>query len=228
MRKLLNKLMSPFGYEVQRIDRFARQLQQRASSPHGVRFVQVGANDGVLFDTLYPIVTAHRCSGLVIEPLPDFFARLQANYAHHPQIKPINKAVHATSASMHLYRVSADGLRDLPNWTAGIASFEKQHLLKHGVPEHFIVEEAVACASLMTLLTAEAFLDADVLQIDVEGYDAEVIDMIDFSRFKPQLIKYEHKNLTANDQKKTLSVLKRHGYCVDQEIEDTVAWANAP
>jgi len=224
MRKLLNRLLSPLGYELRRIDRFQQLLDRLLRLPRGVRFVQVGANDGVRFDTLYSVVTTHRCAGLVIEPLPDVFARLRANYSDYPFVTAVNKAVHASAASMSLYRVATARLHELPAWAAGIASFDSKHLLKHGISEHYIDSDLVDCMPLMELLDKERFLDANLLQVDVEGYDAEVIRMIDFSRFKPQLIKYEHKNLSPTDSETAESLLKMQGYRVDCLGEDTVAW----
>jgi FkbM family methyltransferase len=224
MRKLLNKVLSPLGYEIQRLDRFAIELTRLLQAPSGVRFVQVGANDGVRFDNLYSIVTAHRCAGLVIEPLPDAFARLKANYANFPQIIPANVAVHATARSLPLYRVDRVESEALPRWADGIASFDKHHLLAHGIAERHIQAEIVNCAPLMELVAGHQFLDANVLQVDVEGYDAEVMRMIDFTRFKPQLMKYEHKNLSRADCDAIIVLLRKQGYKIARGSEDTVAW----
>lgn len=223
MRKYINKILYPFGYELKRIDRFALLLGRLLRSTPGVKFVQVGANDGVRFDGLYATVTAHRCAGLVIEPLPDMFKRLQFNYADYPVIA-VNKAVHATAKSMDLYRASPDHHRGLPDWASGLASFNREHLLTHGVPEGAISVESVHCASLMEILIEHRCLDANLLQIDTEGYDAEVLRMIDFDRFRPQLIKYEHKNLSLLDRHGMVTLLTQRGYRVKRQGEDTIAW----
>lgn len=224
MRKFLNKLLSPLGYQIQRLDRFQHEFGRLIKSVGEIRFVQIGAHDGVRFDGLYSLVTAHRCAGLVVEPLPDVFARLVENYSRHPAITPINKAVHATAQSLPLYRVAPSARVALPPWTDGIASFEKSHLLKYEVPDHCIETQQVQCVDLMSLLTAENFLDAHVLQVDVEGYDAEVIRMIDFARFQPFLIKYEHRNLSSDDAEFIEALLRRQGYHTTRDAEDVVAW----
>ncbi len=226
MRQFLNVLLSPLGYELRRVDRFSRWLTVLLRSPAGVRFVQVGANDGVRFDDLYAKVTQHRCAGLVIEPLPDIYERLKLNYGDYPNVVPVRMAVHASADSLQLYRVTP-GAQSLPDWASGIASFDRNHLVKHGIPERFIVAQSVDCRPLMPLLTQHGFLDANVLQIDTEGYDAEVLRMIDFASFRPQLIKYEHKSLTLSDAQDATARLRAAGYRVHKQQQDTIAWLRA-
>jgi FkbM family methyltransferase len=224
MRKLLNRLLMPIGYEIRRLDRFAIEVERLLHAPLGLRFVQIGAHDGVRFDDLYSIATTHRCAGLAVEPLPDAYQRLKSHYANYPWITTVNVAVHATARSSPMYRVNASLSERLPEWTEGLASFDKNHLLRHGISEHCIVSESVSCAPLMELVERHQFLDANLLQVDVEGYDAEVIRMIDFARFKPRLIKYEYKNLSANDRNATADLLRAQGYRIATDSEDGVAW----
>ena len=49
-------------------------------------FVEIGANDGVNFDPLRPLVLEHHLRGLLVEPLPDRFASLQSNYRSETQL----------------------------------------------------------------------------------------------------------------------------------------------
>lgn len=82
MRRSLNKLLAPLGYEIQKVGRAIHLLQQMAREKAGaeITFIQVGANDGISFDNLYEFVTSHKSRGLVIEPLPHYFNRLRLNY----------------------------------------------------------------------------------------------------------------------------------------------------
>src|SRR5262245_66439129 len=48
VRKLLNKLLAPTGYRIERISRFERELQSLVRRPERrLKFVQIGANDGM-------------------------------------------------------------------------------------------------------------------------------------------------------------------------------------
>jgi FkbM family methyltransferase len=189
-----------------------------------IRFVQIGANDGVRFDDLYQFVISHPCEGLVVEPLPDLFAKLAANYADHPRIKPVNLALHATEQSVLIYRVAPDELSAYPAWAAGIASFDRDHLLQHQIRADDIKSEQVRCVPLMHLLSEHDLMELELLQIDTEGYDAEVVRMIDFTRCRPLVIRYEHKSFDAQLRADLERTLKRKGYRVGREATDTVAW----
>jgi len=228
LRKLLNKLLASTGYRIERISRFALELQYLAQRPQRrLRFVQIGANDGMRFDDLFGFVTQHPCSGIVVEPLPDIFERLRANYADYPLIVPVNKAIHETASELPMFRVAPAALARYSGWAGGIASFDRAHLLGHGIAPADIVEQPVACLPLMQLLQDTATLDADLLQIDTEGYDSAVLRMIDFARFRPHLIKYEHKAMTKSERSAHETRLARHGYRSVTEGADTVVWQSS-
>lgn len=224
MRKYLNRLLSPLGYELRRLDPFETQFSKLLESRAAPKFVQVGANDGVRFDGLYAKATRYGCPGLAIEPLPDMYERLKTNYAPHKQVECLNMAVHATARSVELYRVAPRAATGYPDWATGIASFNREHLLRHDIRSEDIEPLVVLCAPLMELVTARGLLDADVLQIDVEGYDAEIVKMVDFERFRPKLIKFEHKNLSSQDRESTVNLLRSKGYRIESASGDTVAW----
>jgi FkbM family methyltransferase len=225
MRKALNRLLLHAGYRIERVSRYARELEAlREHRGHHFKFVQVGANDGVRFDGLYGFVTAHPCSGIVVEPLPDMFERLQVNYADYPQIVPVNKAVHTNRGSLSLFRVAPGAISRYPGWASGIASFDREHLQGHGINAADIVEQPVPCIPLMELLDETSMLDADLFQVDTEGYDAAILDMIDFARFRPRLIKYEHKSMDPALRHRHERRLAEHGYRSVAEGTDTIGW----
>ena len=64
----------------------------------------------------------------------------------------------------------------------------------------------------------------DYFQVDTEGFDYEVIKMIDFNVVKPRIIKYESVNLNKDDQKNIMIFLKENGYYIFQEFGDTVGF----
>ena len=224
MRKILNKLLEAHGYRIERISHFSRLLKQLAQRKPLFKFVQVGANDGVRFDSLYFFVTDHNCQGLVIEPLPDMFERLRLNYMDYPKITPLNIALHPTAHESTIYRVDPKQIGNFPSWVAGTASFLPDYHERTGIPKEAIITETVKCQPLMQVLEAHGMLDADLLQIDTEGFDAEILKMADFSRFKPTLIKFEHKHLQKEDLISVTSLLKNSGYQVFEDGSDTVAF----
>jgi FkbM family methyltransferase len=224
MRKLLNRLLSPVGYRIERLSRFQREMAPLSHRPGGFKFAQIGANDGVRFDCLYELATRYPCSGIVVEPLPDMFERLRSNYADYPTIVPVNKAIHESARSLELFRVSPSAIATYPGWASGLASFDREHLVRHQIASADICAQRVECVTLMELLECHSLLDLDLLQIDTEGYDGAIVRMIDFSRCRPRVIKFEHKNLSDAEREVLDVLLARNKYTTATEGTDTVAW----
>jgi len=156
--------------------------------------VQIGANDGVLYDPIYDFVTRHapHVSGVMVEPVPDYFARLQVNYRDYPQIQPVQAAIHKQQKEMTIYRVDPQMAHLLPAWAQGIASFNPQHHVLSETPAKYMRAQRVPCLTLSELLQRYGVQALDLLQIDTEGYDAEIIASLDFARFRPRLLRFEH------------------------------------
>ena len=222
-------MLKPYRYRLMPLSTFRLAIEAlfRANKP--VRFIQVGANDGVRFDDLYFTVTSARWSGLVIEPLPNMYKRLVSNYQDHPQVKPLNIAIHPTEQQAVLYHVKSNALGKYPDYAAGIPSMLRSHLIDHGVNEDDIEETLVPCKTLTQVALESGFIEVDVLQIDTEGFDVEVLRTIDFSVIKPEIIKFEWMNLTNEDRQSASNLLKNEGYTLFLEhgATDCVAVINS-
>lgn len=223
MRKYLNKLMRKSGYEIQKIGKVIGLLEKLAKTKKDIIFIQVGANDGVSFDNIYPFFVNHPCKGLVIEPLPTFFERLRLNYKDYPRITPLNVALHPSQTECQIYTVRHESLQNYPQSVAGIASFNKSHLLPT-VKESDIQVVTVQCRTLMALIHDHQITELDYLQVDTEGFDYEVIKMIDFSLVKPKIIKFESIHLQSAQKAELYRLLANHGYKLIKESMDTIAY----
>ena len=62
-----------------------RKLVRARQSP-GFFFVNIGANDGVENDPIHPFLEEYGWAGVAVEPDPDVFATLQANYRKFPGV----------------------------------------------------------------------------------------------------------------------------------------------
>ncbi len=224
--RILNRFFKLGLYRVQPITRFQLLSEALNRQHRPIKFVQIGANDGISFDDLYLTVTSGRWSGIVVEPLKDLFDRLSFNYQDYPQVVPVNVAVHPNKEFETMYRVNKNCLKNYPSWAAGIASMSKSHLLKNNILENDILSENVICRSMMGLLREHCCIDADVLQIDTEGFDGEILKMIDFTEFRPIVVKFEWMCLSKDDQIKVRKILENSGYIfrVESDGADGVAW----
>jgi FkbM family methyltransferase len=235
MKRLIRKALNRIGFDIIRYPGPGCQRGQRPSSRINVLdlvlyrvtsrvpdffFVQIGAHDGVAGDPIRKYVIKSHWRGLLVEPMPDFFRKLVENYRDEPQLTFENVAVAPHDGVMPLYTV--DGVA--PDYCMyGMASFHKDHLLKHlrGVP---IKEIRVPTLSLATLLSKHFITKIDLLQIDVEGYDYEVIKMVDFGVVKPTVINFEHAHIPRPQRWECYRYLAAHGYDLATSSTDTVAF----
>ena len=139
-----------------------------------------------------------------------------------------NIAIHNSKSEMSLYRVDPKYSEKLPKWTKGIASFNKSHHELSGTPSKYIIPESVHCISFDSLLTKHNIKRVDLLQIDTEGYDAEIILEVDFSVIRPSIIHFEHglkDGVMSKDRfSKVVEKLRKYDYEIMIEPYDVIAY----
>ncbi|MFY9938401.1 MAG: FkbM family methyltransferase [Silvibacterium sp.] len=201
----------------------------RRNSPRDIFFMQVGANDGKSGDAIYPLVKKHSLRGVLIEPQHDIFDRLKSNYAAFgsSEFTFVNAAIGAADGNIPFYRIRPGETRG-PNWLHMIASFDKGVLMKHAdrIPdlESMIKVEDIRCVTFETLFKETGVKHVDLLQIDAEGFDAEVVRLFDVPARKPAIIRFEHKHLSGPDYGNCLNMLANQGYYLTICGQDTIAY----
>lgn len=204
------------------------------NGPDDFFFIQVGAYDGVTNDPICAYIRRYGWHGVLLEPQRDAFRLLQENYRDQPQLRLLNTALGAQDGMQDFYRVK--DVEGLPAWSRQIASFKLDNILKHkhGVPDYGITDtipdieklvevEKVLCVTFNTLLDEAGIREVDLLQIDAEGFDYEVIKTIDFDRFKPRILHYEHMHLSDRDRDECVVRLLKNGYRIATGFADTTA-----
>lgn len=169
----------------------------------GVKFLQIGANDGEYCDICGPLARQYGWSGVAVEPVPEMFERLLATYDAYPDITPVNAAIGSEDGKAVFYKV------DHPNiGMQQLGSFRKDVILKHAKDfknefgldlEEAIVEIDVDVISINTLLKEKSLTDLGCMFMDAEGYDWEIIKSIDFDLARPDFIYFE--TIHVNEQK---------------------------
>jgi len=155
------------------------------SKKHKDVFVlQVGANDGVSGDPIQQFIKKCKWKGLLLEPLPDIFEKLQHNYQSEEGIILHNAALAAQDGSVTFYRIREGA--DVPDWCNCLGSFSRETILSHKdrfpAIEDLIVEQTVDALTFNTLVEKYGINRIDLIMIDTEGYDYEVLKQIDFQR----------------------------------------------
>jgi FkbM family methyltransferase len=178
-------------------------------------FMQIGAFDGVGDDDLRELVARYKLRGVLVEPQPAAFARLQQTYANEPQVKLLQAAIAERDGSRELFCKRGEA--------SMVASFQRDHLRRHGVADHEIESQRVACHTVESAMRAAGLERIDLLQIDAEGYDWQIIRSIDFSQIRPRILRFEYRHMLPNDADACLRLLAAQGYRFVMEARDIIA-----
>ncbi len=246
LQEKVRTLLARFGLEVRRLPKrmleapdcrlhpsfehvLAYHLQSKAD-PSDVFFVQIGAFDGISGDPLHAHVTRYGWRGILVEPQPRYFEALQHTYAGYEELELVQAAIAEASGEAELYTLENPDAPDLPDWAPQIASFDLDSILRHrrAIPhlERRLRRETVRCITMDEVLEkARSRCDElDLVQIDVEGYDHRLIELMDLERFSPVMVRFEHKLLSPSKQDAAVRRLADHGYQILREAGDTLAY----
>ena len=175
--------------------------------------IQIGANDGVSHDHLHKIIKKFRLQSLLLEPIKKYFLDLQNNYAAYDNVKLENSALSINNEIFFLYKVNPEHFKKYGTLSSGISSFNKEHLLKHGIKKKHIVQEKVNQISFDELLNKYNFKSFDLLLIDTEGYDCNIVNNFFFKikEIRPIII-FEWSHIKNNELENTLSNIIKNSY----------------
>lgn len=202
-----------------------------------VVFLQVGANDGFFNDPLHKFIKRYKWKGVLLEPQRYVFEQyLSRLYLSTEGVIPVNAALDYCDGEKSIYKISFSQAR----WATGLTSFNRsalQEAIESGhvqrcarrygeqIPESgdLITEEKVTCISPETLRRNYNLEEVDWLQIDAEGYDFEIIKMLDLSKMNVQVVALEHSHLSPADHEACINLLRQLNYAVKKISENTVA-----
>jgi FkbM family methyltransferase len=196
------------------------------SDPRPFFFLQVGANDGVVDDQLHEHIRKGNWRGILVEPQTHPFRRLVQNYAGVEGLTFVNAAISEQSGTRELFVIQDEAGGTLES-LSGTASFRQESLetphRKAGPAGSSIGSVGVMCKTFADVLVDVDHLD--LLQIDVEGYDLELLKLFDFDRIRPAIVRFEHRHLSATELDDAVLLLARHGYRVVREEYDTTGYS---
>jgi FkbM family methyltransferase len=182
-------------------------------------FLQIGAFDGIGEDDLRGLILTHQLRGVLVEPQPSAFARLQQTYRNQPNVALLQAAIAEQEGQRELYCKQGEA--------SMAASFDRDHLRRHGIADAEIDTQQVACHTVESALHAAGLTQVDLIQIDAEGYDGPIIRSIDFDRVRPRILRFEYRNMPARDADECLTLLASHGFRFIIEARDIIAHQSA-
>src|SRR5689334_1849484 len=132
VKRLIQTGLKPFGYRFEKlrqplpgnnfyiIDFALHILNQHRDGK--VRFVQIGANDGIEQDPCYPWLQKYPWQGVLIEPQPNLARRLRKMYQGRKNIVIEEAVIADRSGQLDLYYLPEHP--DVPSWASLMASLD--------------------------------------------------------------------------------------------------------
>lgn len=176
----------------------------------------MGANDGIHADPLYPILQKYAWEGMMFEPNPVMFERLQHNHSDSKAKIIFKQHAVGEEGSFVLYWCRED---------PGMASTHKSHVEQHIKDKQWeIMETIISMVPFdQALGDSNEFRNVDLLLMDTEGWDGKIILSIDFSKFRSDLIIFERTHLDQTTYDAVLLKLEGANYAVYDCGNDCIA-----
>jgi FkbM family methyltransferase len=153
--------------------------------PKGVfSFIDIGANDGVLFSNSYKFAK-NGAQGLCVEPSPSAFRKLKLNQLPNKGVSCINVAISNTNGKVMLQE---DGY---------------ESTLSRVVKKRTQNSIEIPCYTMKDILSKfPKFSKVDIVSIDVEGHEFEVLDGMPITGFYTKLLIIESDKSQIEELKK--------------------------
>jgi FkbM family methyltransferase len=228
--KALSRASNLFGYELKphlsykapSIDILDLAIRDLMSREPDIFFLQIGAHDGVSYDPIHSYVRRFHWKGLLVEPQPAVFQKLKENYRDEKQLLFENSAIAQRDGTLELHCFENANAEDHASM---LTSTRKHYLLLNGDSHRGALKTiTVPALSLESLLAKHQVKRVNLLQIDTEGFDFEIIKMIDFKRIKPEIIHYENNFLNRRQKSECSRILDDQNYALLNLGIDTIAY----
>ncbi len=216
------------------VHQMQKTLHALARTTPDLRFLQIGGMDGKRFDPIYAFVKHYRWQGVILEPLPDLFAALTANYANAPHVTLLNAALMDFDGAQDITRVSRAAAQSgaVPDWAEGLGSFHPDRNALGGVGIdadlhaallRHTLRETVSCLTLRSVAKQGRLDRIDFLQVDAEGCELGILRQVVDGGYRPRVIQLEHWALPAGDSAALQLILRETGYRVSMSEADLLA-----
>jgi len=174
--------------------------------------IQIGANDGIRFDNLNSFIRKYKIKCILVEPVTKYFLSLKSNYKELNFVNIENYAISVDEKRNYIYVVAEKFLNKYGDHIPGINSFDKNHLISHGVKKKHIEKKEIKSISIEKLIEKYKIEDLDLLFIDTEGYDGEIVyDFLSKNSMRPIII-FEYIHIRSDFFEKVIRKLDEKNY----------------
>jgi FkbM family methyltransferase len=201
-----------------RTSEVVRFLARAIESQTSFSVLQVGSYDGVSNDPVHDLVERYdHVRAVLLEPQPGPYAALEDLWRDTARVTTLRCALSDTTGERPLYVISDEHRHKHP-FPDQVSSFLRAQV-EFAFSRYVWRPAADAITSVVvptvdwpTLLKQHG--PFDLVVIDAEGYDAEILQLMDLSMESPGIILYEHRCLSSGSRRRCEQLLSRHGYVV--------------
>ena len=219
------------GYLPRKIESIELIFEQLSKSSENVTFIQVGSNDGISGDPLFKFINLYNWKGILIEPVPFLFKKLEENYKDKKQNLIFKNLAICLDPSgfKEFYSIDDKYRGKLPDWYFQLGTFYKNVLYHHEIPDidKYIKVIKVPVDTIENVLLDSGIKSLDIVHIDTEGYDLEILKTINLKLYSPKIVLTEYVNLNKSDRKKMLKLLRSNGYYIFRNNQDFISIKNS-
>jgi FkbM family methyltransferase len=181
---------------------------------HPVFFIEIGANDGIKNDPVFPFVRKYQWKGILVEPLPKLFEKLVINYKSERSLIFENVGISDQNGEMDFYYLPSEF--NSPDWLQQIGTFDREAIEFNLVdfPELLskIEKKSIPTVTLRELVVRNQVSKIDLLIIDAEGFEFRILSQLDLLDKKPSYILFEWGCMKESVQKDLFDFLGSQKY----------------
>ena len=202
-------------YAKPRTDCILKEILTSMSKCKPVHILQVGANDGVLYDPIQKtLLRRSNVSATRIEPISEYFEELQANCAQFAsRVELFNICIAEEDGFIEMFIPEPAQAKHTDRKGHGSLNPEAAGRSRHG-----LAVRQVTCKSFRSLMNAMRQPRADVYVSDCEGYDIQLLKQLPirelgikvvYIELVDQSMSHEH---VASALKDAIDVVSSHGF----------------
>lgn len=200
-------------------DFFDKVLHYYGRKGQKLFMINIGAMDGVLFDSMSGYASMYNSDVLYVEPMKPHFERLVKHKSDNPNNKFENSAISNYNGTITMktipIEVVDEGLVHHAFYGMSVIDPSKNGMGSESdreVVEKYAVDVEVNCITWNTLIEKHNINHFDAISVDTEGHDFVIFNQIDLNKFKPKLIRLEWCNMTDEEKNSVTKKLEDHGY----------------
>jgi FkbM family methyltransferase len=195
-RRLRRECLRTFGRQSYGLNQLDVKLAAYVRKRNGF-FVEAGANDGVSQNNTLYFERYRGWKGLLIEPIPELARQCQISRPQALVEQCALVAEDAPDATLEMHYL--DLMSFVPGARGSVVEDDAHFAtaIQYLQPGEHPYVARVPARTLTSVLDTHGIRQIDLLSLDVEGYEAQVLKGLDFTRYRPSYILVEANDAQA-------------------------------